>query len=622
MNEINFKKFYPVNLEKKKDEINDFWNQIFKEVRDEKIFELIEKVLRNKSLKVDEVIILLYNIKKVDEYLIRKNTELSDFIISIKFDLSEKKEKRKECLMDIYQAIVSYYNKNEVETALNFLVEDNIDLKKEESEIAQVYQEYSSSKKDYILFLYDETIKAIKNNKLKETLEKFYVSEEREVFSYIMEKVLLDIVYYVKLEKPYIEQILADFFDRVKHEVRIESFKRILNYYVEEYEEDEDISICSRVIMEKIHEYLKDPHKNSPKWQWGDFSEAQIEIMRIWLVSADLEKYFSIEVNDKVRLQFWRRYIKYIKEVRYFERLKQAIVSYFNENDVELALNLFVDENINFEKEDESEIIQVYQEYSKSKKDYTLFLYDETVKAIKNNKLKDTLDRLFISEEREVFLDIMNKVLFDIVYFVKLEKDYINKILADFFDRVTHEVRIESFKKVLNYYVEEYEKTDDISVCSRAIMEKIHEYLKDPHKNSPKWQWGDFSEAQIEIMRIWLVSADLEKYFSIEVKDKIRLKFWKRYIKYIKEVRYFERLKQAIVMLTDEHIFIEFGEKGNAAYCHRKDYISFNEINRLSTNSKLKDRDEAVFFIPHSGNWDIKLKTRLYELGYRVKIWR
>ncbi|EFE87096.1 EH signature domain-containing protein [Fusobacterium periodonticum] len=402
MNEINFKKFYPVNLEKKKDEINNFWNQIFKVVRDEKIFELIERVLKKKNLKVDEIIILLFNIKKVHDYLIHKNVELADFIMNIKFDLSEKKVKRKECMMDIYQAIVSY----------------------------------------------------------------------------------------------------------------------------------------------------------------------------------------------------------------------------FNENDLELALNLFVDENINFEKEDESEIIQVYQEYSKSKKDYTLFLYDETVKAIKNNKLKDTLDRLFISEEREVFLDIMNKVLFDIVYFLKLEKDYINKILADFFDRVTHEVRIESFKKVLNYYVEEYEKTDDISVCSRAIMEKIHEYLKDPHKNSPKWQWGDFTEAQIEIMRIWLVSADLEKYFSIEVKDKIRLKFWKRYIKYIKEVRYFERLKQAIVMLTDEHIFIEFGEKGNAAYCHRKDYISFNEINRLSTNSKLKDRDEAVFFIPHSGNWEIKLKTRLYELGYRVKIWR
>lgn len=401
MNEINFKKFYPVNLEKKKDEINDFWNQIFKEVRDEKIFELIEKVLRNKSLKVDEVIILLYNIKKVDEYLIRKNTELSDFIISIKFDLSEKKEKRKECLMDIYQAIVSYYNKNEVETALNFLVEDNIDLKKEESEIAQVYQEYSSSQKDYILFLYDETIKAIKNNKLKETLEKFYVSEEREVFSYIMEKVLLDIVYYVKLEKPYIEQILADFFDRVKHEVRIESFKRILNYYVEEYEEDEDISICSRAIMEKIHEYLKDPHKNSPKWQWGDFSEAQIEIMRIWLVSADLEKYFSIEVNDKVRLQFWRRYIKYIKEVRYFERLKQAIV-----------------------------------------------------------------------------------------------------------------------------------------------------------------------------------------------------------------------------MLTDEHLFIEFGEKGNAAYCYKKDYISFSEINNLSTNFRLKSRPNAEFFMSHSGNWEVKLKSTLYRLGYSVKVWR
>jgi len=402
MNEINFKKFYPINLEKKKDEINNFWNQIFKVVRDEKIFELIERVLKKKNLKVDEIIILLFNIKKVHDYLIHKNVELADFIMSIKFDLSEKKVKRKECMMDIYQAIVSY----------------------------------------------------------------------------------------------------------------------------------------------------------------------------------------------------------------------------FNENDVELALNLFVDENINFEKEDESEIIQVYQEYSKSKKDYTLFLYDETVKAIKNNKLKDTLDRLFISEEREVFLDIMNKVLFDIVYFVKLEKDYINKILADFFDRVTHEVRIESFKKVLNYYVEEYEKTDDISVCSRAIMEKIHEYLKDPHKNSPKWQWGDFTEAQIEIMRIWLVSADLEKYFSIEVNDKVRLQFWRRYIKYIKEVRYFERLKQAIVMLTDEHIFIEFGEKGNAAYCYKKDYISFSEINNLSTNFRLKNRASAEFFMSHSGNWEVKLKSTLYRLGYSVKVWR
>ncbi|ASG30104.1 hypothetical protein CBG60_01685 [Fusobacterium animalis] len=402
MNEINFKKFYPVNLEKKKDEINNFWNQIFKVVRDEKIFELIERVLKKKNLKVDEIIILLFNIKKVHDYLIHKNVELADFIMNIKFDLSEKKVKRKECIMDIYQAIVSY----------------------------------------------------------------------------------------------------------------------------------------------------------------------------------------------------------------------------FNENDVELALNLFVDENINFEKEDEREIIQVYQEYSKSKKDYTLFLYDETVKAIKNNKLKDTLDRLFISEEREVFLDIMNKVLFDIVYFVKLEKDYINKILADFFDRVTHKVRIESFKKVLNYYVEEYEKTDDISVCSRAIMEKIHEYLKDPHKNSPKWQWGDFSEAQIEIMRIWLVSADLEKYFSIEVNDKVRLQFWRRYIKYIKEVRYFERLKQAIVMLTDEHIFIEFGEKGNAAYCYKKDYISFSEINNLSTNFRLKNRASAEFFMSHSGNWEVKLKSTLYRLGYSVKVWR
>ena len=401
MNEINFKKFYPMNLEKIKNQINNFWNQALKEVRDERIFELTEKALQNKTLKVNEIIILLYNIKKVDKYLINKKIELYNFIISIKFDLSEKKIKRKECIMDVYQAIVSYFNKNEVETALNIFVEDNIILEDRENEIIEVYKWYRESQKDYIVFLYDETIKAIKDNKLKETLEKLYISEEREVFSHIMDKVLLDVVSFIKPRKTHIDEILVDFFDRVKHEVRIESFKRILSYYAEEYRQTEDIGICSRVIMEKIHEYLKDPHKNSPKWQWGDFTQEQIEIMRIWLVSADLEKYFSLEVNDKRRL-----------------------------------------------------------------------------------------------------------------------------------------------------------------------------------------------------------------------------KFWKRYIKYIKEVRYFERLKQAIVMLTDKHIFVEFGEKGNAAYAYKKDYISLNEINQLTTNFRLKNRPKAEFHMSHSGEWEIKLKSKLHELGYNVRIWR
>ena len=75
-------------------------------------------------------------------------------------------------------------------------------------------------------------------------------------------------------------------------------------------------------------------------------------------------------------------------------------------------------------------------------------------------------------------------------------------------------------------------------------------------------------------------------------------------------------------MLTDEHIFIEFGEKGNAAYGYKKGYISFDEIARLSRVTKLKNPEEEVLYMKHSGNWQLKLKTKLYELGYSVKIWR
>lgn len=405
MDEINLKKFYPIELEKKKNEISIFWNRILKEVKDEKIFDLVERVLKNETMKVNEIAILISNVEKIETYLNNKNIELHKFINDLKFDFYEKKEKRKECIMDIYQAIISYFDKIEVEKALNIFVDRNI------------------------------------------------------------------------------------------------------------------------------------------------------------------------EIGEK-------------------------------------------------EKYQENNIIKTYKDYRGSHTNYNLFLYNQIIEAIKNNTLEEKLSKFCISRERKVFLEIMNKILLDIVEVIKYDKKYIEEIISDFFDRVKDEVRIESFKRVLNYYIEEYKQTEDIGVCSRVIMEKIHKYLKDPHKDSPKWQWGEFNEEQIQMMRIWLVSADLEKYFSIEVKDKIRLKFWKRYIKYIKEVRYFERLKQAIVMVTNEHIFIEFGEKGNAAYGYQKDYIGFDEIARLSINYKLKNREKAEFFISHSGNWEIKLKSKLYELGYSVKIWR
>ena len=341
----------------------------------------------------------------------------------------------------------------------------------------------------------------------------------------------------------------------------------------------------------------------------------------------NIKKVDNYLINKKHRLCDFIINIKFDLSEKKMKRkeclmdIYQAIVSYFNKDEVETALNIFVENNIEFEKE-ESEIVQVYQEYSSSQKDYILFLYDETIRAIKNNKLRETLEKLYISEEREVFSYIMDKVLLDIVSFAKLEKPYIEEILVDFFDKVKHKIRIESFKRILNYYIEEYKQTEDIGVCSRLIMEKIHEYLKDPHRNSPKWQWGEFNEEQIEIMRIWLVSADLEKYFSIEVNDKVRLQFWRRYIKYIKEVRYFERLKQAIVMLTDKHIFIEFGEKGNAAYGYKKGYISFDEIEKLSRVTKLKNPEEVEIYMKHLPNWEIKLKSILHKHGYSIKVWR
>ena len=113
----------------------------------------------------------------------------------------------------------------------------------------------------------------------------------------------------------------------------------------------------------------------------------------------------------------------------------------------------------------------------------------------------------------------------------------------------------------------------------------------------------------------------LEEIFTIEVKDKKRLEFWKKYISYIKKVEFYKGLNQAIIMETASHTFIEFGEKGNAFYIYNLENLNIKSIEGIGKINlwKLKNREEALIYLPHSGSWERKFINELYNIGYEIK---
>ena len=130
----------------------------------------------------------------------------------------------------------------------------------------------------------------------------------------------------------------------------------------------------------------------------------------------------------------------------------------------------------------------------------------------------------------------------------------------------------------------------------------------------------------------------MDEFFGKEIKDPERAIFWKSYAYCLKNIDYYEKLAQAIVMEFENHTVIEFGKKGNATYVYPKKNVNsliirswYNNNSIIIVKERLKNWKNAIplkqFNISngwnHSSNWQTVFKYRLSELGYRAegRIW-
>ncbi len=298
-----------------------------------------------------------------------------------------------------------------------------------------------------------------------------------------------------------------------------------------------------------------------------------------------------------------------------FEDIYEVFIAYYKNEEVEKQLNRLIDENIDIIN-NISTRIEIYKEYTLSNDSFFKFLFINIVKnGLIKNKWEEILIYYGISEEREIFLEITNKIFGQIVEYIKFNKDHIDAITSNLLEKQKLSDIIQISKKILSYY----STVEDTELFSDIWMRKISKILGHPDKNLINWE--GFLPEEINTMKRWLVKNQLEEIFTIEVKDKKRLEFWKRYISYIKKVEFYKDLNQAIIMETVNHTFIEFGEKGNAFYVYDLENLNIKSIESFSRTNlwKLKNRGEALLYLAHSGSWENKFALELQYLGYEIK---
>lgn len=398
--------------------------------------------------------------------------------------------------------------------------------------------------------------------------------------------------------------------------------------------------------------------------EWGQ-RQSKTSDFELKYIIANLIKKSIIKASDILKLFYNLGQVKIILKEKYnltieefFRKLENVIEkeeiqnSFFN-------LDVFYDSILIFYRNIEVQkiIFSISNKVSKIKdenysKKTKLFIEmrknDEKVISFLARKFLEKIDKYlsdlfeyeleyYIDRKSELFYDIIEDIIKNYIGIIVIYKGIeTNEIIKENFKRkiTNYQNKIEIYKEILN----SYSRIGKFNINTDMWFHEILSVIGDIREKNNGWKY--FEEKQKNIFARWFFQEKLNEFFGRKVKDYERTEFWKNYAHCLRNIDYYERLSQAIVMEFENHTIIEFGTKGNAAYVYPKSKINSLIIRNWYNNyssSLIREKIRWQMYgeaIPlkntnstrgwnHSSNWQAVFKYRLSELGYKAegRIW-
>lgn len=241
------------------------------------------------------------------------------------------------------------------------------------------------------------------------------------------------------------------------------------------------------------------------------------------------------------------------------------------------------------------------------KTDLSIDIFKRFIELRSLETLKKDMDNI----SRKILL-LKNKMILDGYYSKKEEEILFGTILEEI-----ENWNIDDFPEL--WLTEMMDKLGEVNISGSDIILK---------------NWTNFSNNQRSIFKIWITKGKLEEFFERRINEPERSVFWKKYLKYIKDIDFFQDLNQAIVLELTNHTVIEFGEVGNAAYVYSRENVTLKKLKYIANSSdsvrhkrnSLRDLKKPIplnnmgsrLGWTHTTGWQANFSGKLWTLGYRT----
>lgn len=148
---------------------------------------------------------------------------------------------------------------------------------------------------------------------------------------------------------------------------------------------------------------------------------------------------------------------------------------------------------------------------------------------------------------------------------------------------------------------------EDDPALRRPLTVHMLEGLRDAYggwaeRSVQKDRWSRHDERTQKLARRYKVGRHLDRFFSELHGDPDRLAYWRRWIDQIDDAAIYERI-HAFSMEIGDHVVVEFGQVGNAAYVYRTpDWLRYRP-EQARQPADVKSRAQAVARIMHRAGW-------------------
>lgn len=314
-----FKKLSPIkiNMSVRQVKQSKMYNADYsiKEPSKEKFEEAFRKLKNDENLRTKDYRILSYYLNVLD-----KNNYLEKYIKSFIKDISRFIGYR-GFVRPLLSYVYNFYDNDEnsrIIFALELKVIDKLSNKEKFQYINKTFADYSN--KDIFLNRIENLFSGCNTeNDINELLKKIFLKETDKFYSKCMINFILK-----KFKDDELFDICKSAVKMMELSMQQIVFKGIMDNYIDVM----NVDLYPDRWFKEIGETLKEPYSRA-NTRWNNMEDKYKETYRRWNNSNYLYEFFNNVSGDRVRLEFWKKYINSIYRIEYFSKINDALVMEF-----------------------------------------------------------------------------------------------------------------------------------------------------------------------------------------------------------------------------------------------------------------------------------------------------